>query len=179
MVRVVDVNEFTLRLFGASSKEQMLVSLSTIFTSRTHNVFLEELVALAEGRPSFESETVLRTLQGDELHDHIGQLLGVLAIQIDQLQTSSETTPATASALAELRRSASEVTASAVASVAFVDAGLSWARTGVGEAGRRLCDTSRDRHCIPSGVAACACAVGCGAVPVSCDGREPHEYRQA
>jgi PAS domain S-box-containing protein len=56
------------------------------------------------------AQEVERSRIGRELHDHIGQLLGVLAIQIDQLQTSSEITPATVSALAELRRGVSEVT---------------------------------------------------------------------
>lgn len=167
MIRIVDVNEFTVRLFGAASKEQILGSLPMVFAPETYEVFIEELVAIAERRPSFESETVLRTLQGDELavlftitfppppsrlesvlvnitditerkraekalddlagrlihaqeaersrigrelHDHIGQLLGVLAIQIDQLRASPEITPTTAGALAELRRGASEVT---------------------------------------------------------------------
>jgi PAS domain S-box-containing protein len=67
MVRVVDVNEATLRLFGAQSKADVIVSLDRIFTAETHDVFAGELIAIAEGRTSFESETVLRTLQGDEI----------------------------------------------------------------------------------------------------------------
>jgi PAS domain S-box-containing protein len=67
LVRVVDVNEATVRLFGARTKEELLVSLDRVFTAETLTVFAGELVALAEGRTTFESETVMRTLQGDEI----------------------------------------------------------------------------------------------------------------
>ncbi len=67
MVRLVDVNEATLRLFGAQSKEDLLVSLDRVFTPETCEVFAGELIAVAEGRTWFEAETVLRTLQGDQI----------------------------------------------------------------------------------------------------------------
>jgi PAS domain S-box-containing protein len=66
MVRIVDVNEATVRLFGARSKDELLVSLHKVFTPQTTAVFAEELIAIAEGR-TFESETVLQTLQGARL----------------------------------------------------------------------------------------------------------------
>jgi PAS domain S-box-containing protein len=67
MVKIVDVNDATVTLFGAQSKDELLRSLHTIFTPETQNVFAAELVAIAEGRTSFESETVLQNLQGDTL----------------------------------------------------------------------------------------------------------------
>jgi len=67
LVRIVDVNPATVHLFGARSKDELLVSLDKVFTPETLTVFAGELVAIAEGRTSFESETVLRTLQGDEI----------------------------------------------------------------------------------------------------------------
>ena len=67
MVTVVDVNDATVKLFGARNKEDLLVSLDKVFTPDTYDVFAGELIALAEGRTSFESETVLRTLQGDQV----------------------------------------------------------------------------------------------------------------
>jgi formate hydrogenlyase transcriptional activator len=67
MVRVLDVNEATVRLFGAQRKEQLLSSFDRIFASQAEDVFAEELVAIADGQTSFEAETVLRTLQGDEI----------------------------------------------------------------------------------------------------------------
>jgi PAS domain S-box-containing protein len=67
LVRVGDVNDATVKLFGAGSKEELLGSLDRVFLPETEEVFAGELAALAEGRPSFEAETVLRTLEGDRL----------------------------------------------------------------------------------------------------------------
>ena len=67
MVKVLDVNEATVRLFGAQRKEQLLSSFDRIFASQAEDFFAEELVAIADGQTSFETETVLRTLQGDEI----------------------------------------------------------------------------------------------------------------
>jgi PAS domain S-box-containing protein len=67
LVRVVDVNDATVKLFRASSKQQLLGSLNRIFTPDTYRAFAGELVAIAEGRTTFESETRLRTLEGDEI----------------------------------------------------------------------------------------------------------------
>ena len=66
-VKILDVNEASVKLFGAQSKEELLVSLDKIFLPETRDVFARELIALAEGRANFESETVLQTLAGDRL----------------------------------------------------------------------------------------------------------------
>jgi PAS domain S-box-containing protein len=67
LVRIVDVNDVTVRLFGAESKDELLVSLHKVFVPETHEVFVGEMVAIAEGRTSFEAETVLQTLKGERL----------------------------------------------------------------------------------------------------------------
>src|SRR6185503_2450263 len=53
MVRIVDVNPATVSLFGALSKEELLVSLHAIFTTETQRVFAGELAAVAEGQAFF------------------------------------------------------------------------------------------------------------------------------
>lgn len=68
LVRVRDVNPASLRLLGATAKEELLGSLSTIFAPATRTFFIEEIVALVEGRSYVEEETALRTLQGETLH---------------------------------------------------------------------------------------------------------------
>ena len=65
MVRVVNVNEATLKLLGARRKEELLTSLHRIFLPETEDVFARVLVAIAEGRTVFESETVLKSLSGE------------------------------------------------------------------------------------------------------------------
>jgi len=67
-VRVRDVNQATLDLFGADDKEQMLGSLETVFaTPDTLPGFVGELVALAEGRRLYRTEMALNTVRGDRI----------------------------------------------------------------------------------------------------------------
>ena len=67
MVKIIDVNDATVKLFEAQSKEELLVSLHKIFLPEAEEVFAGELIAIAEGRTNFESETVLQTLKGDKV----------------------------------------------------------------------------------------------------------------
>ncbi|HSO77126.1 MAG TPA: PAS domain S-box protein, partial [Bacteroidales bacterium] len=68
-VRILDVNPATLVLFGAQNKDQMLHSLSSIFS--TPDVlpgFVEEMTALCSGSEIFETDHALRTLNHDLIH---------------------------------------------------------------------------------------------------------------
>jgi PAS domain S-box-containing protein len=67
MAKILDVNDVTVKLFGARSKDELLVSLHKVYLPETEEVFAGELIAIAEGRTSFESETVLQTLKGNRL----------------------------------------------------------------------------------------------------------------
>ncbi len=67
LVKIIDVNDATVTLFGARSKEELLVSLHAIFTPESQDVFAGELVAIAEGRTAFASEASAQTLKGDPL----------------------------------------------------------------------------------------------------------------
>jgi PAS domain S-box-containing protein len=67
LVRIVDVNDVTLKLFAAESKAELLASLHKVFLPETQQIFVGELIAIAEGRTSFEAETVLQTLKGERL----------------------------------------------------------------------------------------------------------------
>jgi PAS domain S-box-containing protein len=64
MVKLVDVNAVSVKLFAAESKGELLASLDRILVADTCEVFIEQLVAIAEGRALFEAETVLQTLKG-------------------------------------------------------------------------------------------------------------------
>jgi len=67
LVGIRDVNDATLRLFSAKTKDHLLVSLDRIFVPETEAIFAEELIALAEDRTSFQGETVVRTVEGERL----------------------------------------------------------------------------------------------------------------
>ena len=68
LVRVLDVNDATVRMFKATSKEALLGALPDIFGPESLPVFEEELIAIAEGRMEFETEALLKTMQGDRLY---------------------------------------------------------------------------------------------------------------
>ena len=67
MAKIVDVNEATVELFGARDKHELLVSLDHVVTTDVQDVFAEELIALAEGRTWFESQSSLKTLKGERI----------------------------------------------------------------------------------------------------------------
>ncbi|MBW4677400.1 MAG: PAS domain S-box protein [Desmonostoc geniculatum HA4340-LM1] len=68
MVRIVNVNNAAVRMFGAENKNELLVSLGQIFLPETLEVFIEELLAISDGKTYLESETILQTLQGERLN---------------------------------------------------------------------------------------------------------------
>ncbi|HEU4744462.1 MAG TPA: PAS domain S-box protein, partial [Anaerolineales bacterium] len=67
LVRILDVNTETLELFRASNKEDLLGSLGKVFAPETEQIFVEELVALAEGREMMRAETQIRTLDQEPI----------------------------------------------------------------------------------------------------------------
>ncbi|MGE6784484.1 PAS domain S-box protein [Ensifer adhaerens] len=66
-VRVTDVNPFTLELFEATEKSELLRSLADVFLPETMPIFIEELVTLWEGGRRYGSDAVVRTLRGQRL----------------------------------------------------------------------------------------------------------------
>jgi signal transduction histidine kinase len=67
-VKLCDVNQQSLKLFGAQSKAELLASLETVFVPETKQIFMEEMIALAAGQSYFEAETTMQTLQGERRH---------------------------------------------------------------------------------------------------------------
>lgn len=68
-VKILDVNDATLGIFKARSKQEMLSSLATVFaTPDTLPGFEAELVALGTGKLLFETEMALRTVEKDLIH---------------------------------------------------------------------------------------------------------------
>jgi PAS domain S-box-containing protein len=65
LVKIVDVNQSTLKMYGAKSKEDFLVGLDKIFGKESYDVFREELITLIEGKTFFASYAVNRTLTGE------------------------------------------------------------------------------------------------------------------
>jgi two-component system, cell cycle sensor histidine kinase and response regulator CckA len=63
-IRVVDVNEMTLQIYQAPHKEALLGSLDKTMAPEALPVFRDHIIAIAEQKPYFESESYACTLQG-------------------------------------------------------------------------------------------------------------------
>lgn len=70
-IRVIDVNQQTLRLFQAPSKEALLGNVQRIFRNEMHDSFAEQLQDLWEGKLFQEREVVNYALSGDAVHIHM------------------------------------------------------------------------------------------------------------
>jgi PAS domain S-box-containing protein len=68
MVKVIDVNTASLRLYRARSKEDLRSGLAKIFSRESYYPFTEELVAIAEGKTRFQKDADIRTLRKETRH---------------------------------------------------------------------------------------------------------------
>ena len=62
LVKINDINNSTLKMFGANTKEEIIDNLNLIFTNERMNTFKEELIQLNKGETLYESETTVYTL---------------------------------------------------------------------------------------------------------------------
>lgn len=75
MINVLEINQATVDLHRAQSKNELLSNLNTIFTSRSLDAFKEEIIALAEGQTEFEIEGEVKTLSGESIEIYLVLLL--------------------------------------------------------------------------------------------------------
>lgn len=68
MIRVIDVNDSSLRLYKATEKKQLLGTLDTNAGMGKDDCVRRFVLAIAEGRDSLHTESIHRTLQGEHLH---------------------------------------------------------------------------------------------------------------
>ena len=66
LVKVLDVNDTTLTMYEAESKQAFFGNLGALFDNATFEVAKEEFIALANGQTVFEYETIATTLAGDK-----------------------------------------------------------------------------------------------------------------
>lgn len=70
-IRVIDVNQQTLRMFGARSKDELLNNIGRVFRGEMHESFAEQLLDLWEGKTFQQREVVNYALSGDPIHIHM------------------------------------------------------------------------------------------------------------
>ncbi len=88
MVDILDVNQSTLELHKADSKDQLIGNLDKTFTEKSLDIFKQELNVVFESKNSYQSEAEVKTLDGELLYINIvlklekdsnGRLRGLLA----------------------------------------------------------------------------------------------------
>ncbi len=67
-VKILDVNQATLKMFGAISKDELLTNLDQIFTDDSFQTFIEQLVHIAENKTEFKGECINKTVDGRTLN---------------------------------------------------------------------------------------------------------------
>jgi diguanylate cyclase (GGDEF)-like protein len=70
-IRVIDVNQLTLAMFGAASKEALLAGIDRVFRGEMRESFAEQLLDLWEGKLFQQREAVNYHLGGDPIHVHM------------------------------------------------------------------------------------------------------------
>lgn len=70
-IRVIDVNQQTLRMFGASSKEMLLNNIGRVFRGEMHESFAEQLQDLWDGKTFQQREVTNYSLSGDAVNIHM------------------------------------------------------------------------------------------------------------
>ena len=67
LVKIVDVNQRSLDLLGAASKDELVRELPRYFNEASFEIFKGEMVSLAQGKTSFECEIPIISRSGDVL----------------------------------------------------------------------------------------------------------------
>ncbi|MFY3385621.1 sensor domain-containing diguanylate cyclase [Paracidovorax sp. MALMAid1276] len=70
-IRVIDVNQQTLRMFGAGTKDMLLNNIGRVFRGEMHESFAEQLQDLWDGKTFQQREVVNYSLSGDAVHIHM------------------------------------------------------------------------------------------------------------
>lgn len=67
LVKIVDVNQATVEIFRAGSKEDLLANLARLFIDESYQAFKEELIALAVGETRFACKIIGRPITGEPI----------------------------------------------------------------------------------------------------------------
>ena len=70
-IRVIDVNQQTLQMFGAASKEHLLNNIGRVFRGEMQESFAEQLHDLWDGKTVQQREVTNYSLSGDAVHIHM------------------------------------------------------------------------------------------------------------
>ncbi|HTY10066.1 MAG TPA: PAS domain S-box protein [Bacteroidota bacterium] len=65
MVKILDVNKATMKMYNVDGKKDFFAGLSAVLGEEVHEAFVDEMVAIASNKSTFEAEDFNRTLTGE------------------------------------------------------------------------------------------------------------------
>lgn len=86
MVKVLNVNEATLKLFGAKAEDELIYQIDKTFGSNAIEIFIDELCAIWSKEEVFRSEAAFRTLDGNDID-------GIISFRIPEIAESCNSVP--------------------------------------------------------------------------------------
>lgn len=88
LIKVLHVNQATLKLFGAENETELIGSIDRTFAEDSAALFIEELSAIWEGRNYFRSEAKFRRLDGQEITGLISMPISVYEAEMRNVPVS-------------------------------------------------------------------------------------------
>lgn len=67
LVKVLNINQASLKMYNANSKEELLTDLEAVFTGDSKRAFVDQLVIIANGGTHYEGENINKTIDGKTL----------------------------------------------------------------------------------------------------------------
>ena len=71
LVKILNMNQASLELYNANSREELLTDLETVFTKDSKRAFVDQLVLIANGETHYEGENVNKTIDGKTLDVYV------------------------------------------------------------------------------------------------------------
>ena len=102
MVKVIQVNEATLKLFGAKNHDEMLTQIEKTLGPKTIEVFIDELCAIWDKQRIFRSEASYTTLDGKELN-------AIVSFHIPETPEGFSSLPVCIADITDLKRAEEEL----------------------------------------------------------------------
>jgi PAS domain S-box-containing protein len=97
-VKVVQVNEATLKLFGANSEDEFLNQIEKIFGPSVTELFIDEVCAIWEKKNNFRSEENFHTLDGKDIN-------AIISFRIPETEDDFRSVPVSLIDITERQRS--------------------------------------------------------------------------
>ena len=97
LVKVLQVNEATLKLFGAKNQQDMLGRIDRTFGSKAMDIFVDELVAIWSGAAVFRAEADFWTFDGEAIH-------AIIAFRIPKSEAEFKNVPVSIIDITGLKR---------------------------------------------------------------------------